>query len=39
VISGFPGIVDAEFGAFGDKMDASVRAQELDEGLDILAAL
>jgi len=37
--SGFPAIVEEELGRFGDPTDPRVRAEILDEGLDILAGL
>lgn len=37
--SGFPVIVDAELGRFGEPTDPTVRAELLDEGLDVLAGL
>jgi alkanesulfonate monooxygenase SsuD/methylene tetrahydromethanopterin reductase-like flavin-dependent oxidoreductase (luciferase family) len=37
--AGFPPIVDAEFARFGEPADARVRAERLDEGLDVLAGL
>jgi alkanesulfonate monooxygenase SsuD/methylene tetrahydromethanopterin reductase-like flavin-dependent oxidoreductase (luciferase family) len=37
--SGFPAIVDQEFTRFGEPSDPRVRAEKLDEGLDVLAGL
>lgn len=37
--SGYAGIIDEEFAAFGEESDARVRAAQLDEGLEILAGL
>ena len=37
--SGFPEIVEAEFGRFGEPTDPRIRAEQMDEGLDVLGGL